>query len=134
MLLESFSPNYKLAKDFIINIAEPKSRQQFLHNYEINPASLNAAITLGMTAEEIISGLNRFNKLQTIPMDVENYIKKTSQSFGKAKLVLKDNRYFIEAETENVIEYYKAMKNLEDCWIFGREDDSDNVRIGFDDE
>ena len=49
LILEAFSPSYKRAYDFVITIAEPKSRQEFIHNYEINPASLNAAITLGIS-------------------------------------------------------------------------------------
>jgi DNA excision repair protein ERCC-3 len=115
--LESFSPKYKLAYDFIISIAEPKSRQEFIHYYEINPSSLNAAITLGLTTDEIIEQLNYFNKMQYIPRRVEEHIRKTTSSFGKAKLVLKENRYFIEAEDRGVVDFYKGMRNLADCWL-----------------
>jgi DNA excision repair protein ERCC-3 len=117
VFLESFSPKYKLCYDFVISIAEPKSRQEFIHYYEINPSSLNAAITLGLTTDEIISQLSAFNKMQYIPRRVEEHIRKTTSSFGKAKLVLKENRYFIEAEDKGVVEFYKGMKNLEDCWL-----------------
>lgn len=103
--------------DFVISIAEPKSRQEFIHYYEINPSSLNAAITLGLTTDEIISQLNAFNKMQYLPRRVEEHIRKTTSSFGKAKLVLKENRYFIEAEDKGVVEFYKSMKNLSDCWL-----------------
>ena len=115
--MESFSPKYKLAYDFIISIAEPKSRQEFIHYYEINPSSLNAAITLGLTTDEIIEQLNYFNKMQYIPRRVEEHIRKTTSSFGKAKLVLKENRYFIEAEDRGVVDFYKGMRNLADCWL-----------------
>jgi DNA excision repair protein ERCC-3 len=55
--------------------------------------------------------------MQYIPRRVEEHIRKTTSSFGKAKLVLKENRYFIESEDRGVIEFYKSMKNLSDCWL-----------------
>ena len=39
LLLETFSPQYEQAKEFIITFAAPKSRQNFLHYYEINASS-----------------------------------------------------------------------------------------------
>lgn len=117
IFLESFSPKYKLAYDFVISIAEPKSRQEFIHYYEVNPSSLNAAITLGLSTDEIINQLNAFNKMKFMPKSVEEHIRKTTSSFGKAKLVLKENRYFIESEDHGVIDFYKSMNNLNDCWL-----------------
>lgn len=117
LILESFSPKYKLAYDFIISIAEPKSRQEYIHYYEINPSSLNAAITLGLSSDEIIKQLNYFNKMKAIPDEVEEHIRNVTSSFGKARLILKENRYFIEAEDRGVIHFYKRMNNLSDCWL-----------------
>ena len=39
--LETFSPARKQAQDFLITIAEPKSRPQFLHEYQLTPHSLS---------------------------------------------------------------------------------------------
>ena len=41
--------------------------------------------------------LDRLSKNLEIPSDVQFYIDRYSSQYGKAKLVLKDNRYFIEA-------------------------------------
>lgn len=79
-----------------------------MHLYEVNSASLNAAITLGMTPDEIIKNLDRFCKMLRISKEVKNFIKNTSTQFGKARLVLKDNRYFIEADQKIVIDFYEA--------------------------
>ena len=98
-------------------VAEPKSRQEFMHSYEINPASLNAAITLGLTSDQIIERLGIFNKMKHISSEVQEYIRETTSSFGKAKLVLKDNRYFIECEDKQVIDFYKSQLTLRDCWL-----------------
>lgn len=98
-------------------VAEPKSRQEFMHCYEINPASLNAAITLGLSSDQIIDKLSLYNKMKHISMEVQDYIRETTSSFGKAKLVLKDNRYFIECEDKQVIDFYKTQDALTDCWL-----------------
>ena len=117
LFLEAFSPKYKLVYDFVISVAEPKSRQEFIHYYEINPASLYAAITLGLSADEIVKNLKAYNKLQAIPRSVEAHIREVASSFGKAKLVLKENRYFIESEEREGIAFYKSIPNLKDCWL-----------------
>ena len=115
--MECFSPRYKEVYDFVISIAEPKSRQAFIHYYEINPSSLNAAVTLGLSIQEIIDQLNHYNKMKFVTPEVEKHIRFVASSFGKAKLVLKENRYFIESEDKTVIEFYKGMSNLADCWL-----------------
>lgn len=53
-----------------------------------------------------------------ISKEVKNFIKNTSTQFGKARLVLKDNRYFIEADQKIVIDFYEAQHNLQDCWLY----------------
>lgn len=131
LFLECFSPKYKEVYDFVISIAEPKSRQAFIHYYEINPSSLNAAVTLGFSIQDIVDGLHKYNKMSYITREVDKHIRSVASSFGKAKLVLKENRYFIESEDKSVIEFYKNMQNLADCWLneqvvkVGEEDSED---------
>lgn len=68
--------------------------------------------------------------MKYISKQVINYIKNTSSSFGKAKLVLKDNRYFIEAETRLVIDFYEKQQNLTDCWLYNEDlNDSDSEEV-----
>jgi hypothetical protein len=66
-----------------------------------------------------------------VSKQVIHYIRNTSSSFGKARLVLKDNRYFIEADTRVVIDFYENQHNLSDCWLYEngqREPDSDDEK------
>jgi DNA excision repair protein ERCC-3 len=53
LFLEAFSPLYKPATDFMIAIAEPVSRPTFVHEYMLTPYSLYAAVSVGLTKEDI---------------------------------------------------------------------------------
>ena len=62
IFLETFSPIYKQAYDFLIAIAEPVCRPECVHEYQLTPHSLYAAVSVGLTTTTIISVLNRLSK------------------------------------------------------------------------
>lgn len=103
LFLEAFSPLYRPATDFLIAIAEPVSRPTFIHEYLLTPYSLYAAVSVGLSQEDILQVLYRLSKNAEIPQDVQFFINKYSSQYGKAKLVLKDNKYFIEAVDKKTI-------------------------------
>ena len=53
IFLESFSPLYKAATDFLIAIAEPVSRPTYIHEYVLTKYSLYAAASVGLTKNDI---------------------------------------------------------------------------------
>jgi len=63
IILEAFSPYYKNAYDFLIDIAEPESRPEFVHTYRLTKDSLYAAVAIARTSESIIKQLNIFCKV-----------------------------------------------------------------------
>ena len=91
IFLEAFSPHYKVASDFLVAIAEPLSRPTFIHEYKLTKYSLYAAASVGLTDEDIIKKLMHFCKNQEIPVQAIEFIKMHSSSYGKAKIVLKNN-------------------------------------------
>ncbi|KAI9807078.1 MAG: DNA repair helicase RAD25 [Sarcosagium campestre] len=95
IILESFSPLAAHAKDFLTTVAEPLSRPSFLHEYALTPHSLYAAVSVGLDPKDIISVLDRLSKVP-IPDDIRNFIESCTHSYGKVKLVLKHNRFFVE--------------------------------------
>ncbi|KAK4186913.1 P-loop containing nucleoside triphosphate hydrolase protein [Podospora australis] len=100
IVLERFSPLAEQATDFLITIAEPKSRPTFLHEYALTTHSLYAAVSVGLRPQDIINTLDRFLKTP-LPEGVRQYIENCTKSYGKIKLVLKNNKYFVESvETE----------------------------------
>ncbi len=93
--LESFSPLAAQAQDFLTTIAEPLSRPTFLHEYALTVHSLYAAVSVGLLPQDIISFLDRLLKTP-LPAEIRNFIITCTRSYGRAKLVLKQNRYFLE--------------------------------------
>ncbi|KAA6389391.1 MAG: putative DNA excision repair protein haywire [Streblomastix strix] len=57
IFLETMSPIYKQAYDFMIAIAEPISRPQFIQEYKITEQSLMSAVSIGMATRDIIDVL-----------------------------------------------------------------------------
>lgn len=104
IILESFSPLAPRAQEFLTTIGEPLSRPQYLHEYRITAHSLHAAVaSAGLTAQDLISTLERFSKI-AVPNDIANFIKTCTDAYGKVKLVLKDNKYFIECKETSMLQ------------------------------
>lgn len=104
IILESFSPLAPRAQEFLTTIGEPLSRPQFLHEYRITAHSLHAAVaSAGLTPQDLISTLERFSKI-AVPAGTAQFIRTCTESYGKVKLVLKDNKYFIECKEPTTLQ------------------------------
>ncbi|KAI9753232.1 MAG: transcription factor TFIIH complex ERCC-3 subunit [Lichina confinis] len=95
IILESFSPLAAHAQDFLTTVAEPLSRPSYLHEYALTAHSLYAAVSVGLDPKDIIGVLDRLSKVP-IPDDIREFIQSCTLSYGKVKLVLKQNRFFLE--------------------------------------
>jgi len=67
IFLETFSPVYRQAYDFLIAIAEPVCRPECVHEYVLTPHSLYAAVSVGLDTQTIIAVLNRLSKARAPP-------------------------------------------------------------------
>ncbi|KAK3679799.1 DNA repair helicase RAD25 [Recurvomyces mirabilis] len=103
VVLETFSPSFKQAQNFLINIAEPQSRTNNMHEYTITAHSLFAAVSVGLTEQDIVRQLELFSKTR-LPESIIEYVHKVTRSFGKVRLVLKHNRYFVESNDASVLQ------------------------------
>ncbi|KAF2072811.1 hypothetical protein CYY_005885 [Polysphondylium violaceum] len=104
IFLETFSPIYKQASDFLVAIAEPVCRPQLIHEFQLTPYSLYAAVSIGLETNDIITVLGRLSKL-ALPKEIEQFVRQCTQSYGKVKLVLQKNKYFVESAYPEVLEY-----------------------------
>lgn len=102
IFLETFSPLYKQAYDFLIAIAEPVCRPESMHEYNLTPHSLYAAVSVGLETETIVSVLNKLSKTK-LPKEMIDFIYASTANYGKVKLVLKKNRYFVESPFPEVL-------------------------------
>ncbi|KAI8096123.1 P-loop containing nucleoside triphosphate hydrolase protein [Thamnidium elegans] len=96
IILEGFSAIAEQAQDFLVAISEPVSRPAHIHEYKLTPYSLYAAVSVGLETEDIIEVLNRLCKVP-VPDSITQFIRQCTLSYGKVKLVLKHNRYFVES-------------------------------------
>ncbi|KAJ3308526.1 hypothetical protein HDU76_003892 [Blyttiomyces sp. JEL0837] len=104
ILLEAFSPLAAPAIDFLITIAEPVSRPSRIHEYRLTTYSLYAAVSVGMETETLLEVLERYSKVK-LPERVIKFIKECTVSYGKVKLVLKHNRYFLESTYPEILRH-----------------------------
>ncbi|KAJ5906667.1 General transcription and DNA repair factor IIH helicase subunit XPB [Penicillium subrubescens] len=93
--LESFSPLAPQAQDFLTTIAEPLSRPTHLHEYRLTGHSLYAAVSVGLKPQDIVEFLDRLSKTP-LPESISQFIIEFTKSYGKIKMVLYHNRYYVE--------------------------------------
>lgn len=101
--LESFSPLASQAQDFLTTIAEPLSRPTHLHEYRLTGNSLYAAVSVGLLPSDIINFLDRLSKT-LLPETIKSFIVDFTKSYGKIKVVLKHNRFYVESSDPTTLQ------------------------------
>jgi DNA excision repair protein ERCC-3 len=114
IILEAFSPLLHQAQDFLITIAEPITRPSRMHEFKLTAYSLYAAVSVGMSTFVILDVLERFSKTK-IPEKVVKFIKDCTMSYGKVKLVLKQNRYYIESGYPEIMRLLLNDKTIKEA-------------------
>jgi DNA excision repair protein ERCC-3 len=87
VLVETSHARYEEARDFLGRFAELESSPDLLHTYRISPLSMWNAASAGMTAEEIITGLQAMSKFD-VPPKVLQTIEETIERYGLVKLIV----------------------------------------------
>lgn len=114
IFLESFSPVYKHAHDFLIAISEPVCRPEHIHEYKLTAYSLYAAVSVGLQTNDIIEYLKRLSKT-SVPDGIVEFIKLCTLSYGKVKLVLKHNKYFVESPHPEILQKLLKDPVIQEC-------------------
>ncbi|CAN7997118.1 unnamed protein product, partial [Ixodes hexagonus] len=127
VFLEAFSPVYKHAHDFLIAISEPVCRPHHIHEYKLTSYSLYAAVSVGLQTQDIIEYLRRLSKT-SIPDGIVEFIKLCTVSYGKVKLVLKHNRYFVESPFPEVLQKLLKDPVIQSCRL--RRDVDGELEVG----
>ena len=157
IFLEAFSPVYKKAQDFLVAIAEvclfkssltsqyvvlqPVCRPLHVHEYKLTAYSLYAAVSVGLTTDNIIEYLDRLSKT-TLPNGIVEFIKVHSafsrccyletlqlctQTYGKVKLVLKHSRYFVESRDADIVRKLLKDPVISKCLVTDEATTADNT-------
>ncbi|KAM3917591.1 general transcription and DNA repair factor IIH helicase/translocase subunit XPB [Leptodactylus fuscus] len=120
IFLEAFSPVYKYAQDFLVAISEPVCRPVHVHEYKLTAYSLYAAVSVGLQTSDIIEYLQKLSKTG-VPDGIVQFIKLCTVSYGKVKLVLKHNRYFVESAHPEVIQDLLKDATIRSCRLRNEE-------------
>ncbi|GAA5958194.1 hypothetical protein JCM8115_004013 [Rhodotorula mucilaginosa] len=116
IILENFHPLAKYATDFLVAIAEPVSRPKHIHEYKLTPHSLYAAVSVGLETENIIEVLNRMSKVP-VPDELCEFIRECTHSYGKVKMVLKQNKHFVESSDPETLRILLRDKVIADARV-----------------
>jgi DNA excision repair protein ERCC-3 len=100
--LEAFHELYSQAYDFLVAIGEPVCRPEFIHQYKLTPFSLYAAVATNIETERIIQVLEKLSK-NKLPKEITKFVRSCTEKYGKAKLVLKHNKFYVESEYPQVL-------------------------------
>ena len=120
LILETFHPLAPRVQDFLITIAEPTSRPTSIHEYRLTTHSLYAAASVGLSPDDIINTLERFLKTE-MPPNVIQYIAYRGKSYGKVKLVLRNNKYFVETTDPAILQALLKDPVIGSCRVQGSE-------------
>lgn len=80
-----------------------------MHEYLITKPSLHSAMSVGLETNDVIEVLSRLSKIP-LSRELIRDIREWTASYGKIKLVLKHNKYFLESK---VPEYLHQLLNDE---------------------
>lgn len=95
-------------------IAEPVCRPNHVHEYKLTAYSLYAAVSVGLQTSDIVEYLQKLSKT-SVPDGIIQFIKLCTVSYGKVKLVLKHNRYFVESAFPDVIQRLLQDNVVREC-------------------
>lgn len=83
-----------------------------MHEYNLTPHSLYAAVSVGLETTTIISVLSKLSKTK-LPREIIDFIHGSTANYGKVKLVLKKNQYFVESPFPEVVSFFLQLNNLD---------------------
>lgn len=86
----------------------------FFFQYKLTAYSLYAAVSVGLQTEDIIEYLTRLSKT-AIPDGIVQFIRLCTISYGKVKLVLKQNKYFVESSHPEVLQKLLKDPVIQEC-------------------
>ena len=125
---ESFSPIAEQAQELLVSIAEPVTRPRNIHEYKLTEYSLYAASSIGLDTDAILQGLEKLCKSE-LPAKVVNFIKASTKSYAKVKLILKDNSYWLESRDEAVLKRLLMQDDIAAARVVLNDQETDTFTV-----
>ena len=96
----------KAIQDFLIAVSDPVNRSGTGHIYQLSKSSLHTAASLNLQPNYIINTLRKWSESEIASCVVE-MISDSMHSFGKARLLMRNRRYYIESSNKEVISLFR---------------------------
>lgn len=119
VLLETFSPMYDEAYNFLVSLAEAETRPTYVHEYRITEESLHIGLSLGYTATEIEIRLGYYSKYRRLPPTLLSALRRLANNQGTISFSIYDSNRFL-LRVPQTLDLTPDIKDL-------LEDASDNV-------
>ena len=113
IILQTNTNYYKEIVDFLVAIGEPVVRTKNFHEYELNKFSLYSASSMGFETADIIQMLENISK-NILQKDLKDFIEENTKTYGMARIILRDKRYFIVCKNQEVL---KKISNIQEVRI-----------------
>jgi DNA excision repair protein ERCC-3 len=117
MLLEADHSAFEEARDALARFAELITSPEHYHTYRITPLSLWNAASSGITAEEIISQLQKYSRYP-IPENILYEINDQVGRYGRLRLIREDDSLILESDEPDLITQFLADKHIKP--LFGK--------------
>jgi DNA excision repair protein ERCC-3 len=112
IILETFTEYYKEIVDFLVAIGEPIVRTKNFQEYQLNRFSLYSAASMGIETNDIINILENISK-NCLQKELKKYIIDKTKTYGIARIILKNNRYFIKCKDKDVLNKIKKIQEVD---------------------
>jgi DNA excision repair protein ERCC-3 len=100
--VEMRSKHAHACSQFLLAIADPISRPEFVHHYKLTAYSLYAGACVDLNGKQILEMLRAFSK-NVLPTSVVNFVTFFTATFGKVSLVLRRNRVFVQSKEDEIL-------------------------------
>lgn len=112
ILLEVANDRYEQARDTLARFAELEKSPEHIHSYRITPLSLWNAAAAGMTAQEILGGLEEYSKYD-LPGNVVRDIADYTSRYGRVKLIRQNGQLHLVSDDAVLIAEIVRQKRVQ---------------------
>ena len=102
ILLETDGPMFEDARDCLASFAELVKSPEHIHTYRLTPLSLWNAAAAGLTAAEILAGLERYSRYE-IPQNIMAEVEDNISRYGRLKLYRGDDGGLVLQSDESLL-------------------------------
>ena len=118
ILLEVDNPLHAEARDTIAPFAELEKSPEHIHTYRLTPLSLWNAAAAGMTAEEMVAGLETYSKFP-IPPNLPADLRDLVSRYGRVRLERIDGKLRLITKDQPLLEELRGSGACAITWESG---------------